>query len=285
MVNIGWGRGVFTSTSVLIGIERRTMTKRIWEEITSETFRLETENGWLIKDLEAASMVYLSDRDKTWVLDELPDEDEGPVIAPPPPVQPPLPSVVPSAILNMRLMENVYESAGWLTVPSGQVKIAAVQFNHPEIKYGSKVSVTFKRRGNYPLQGNLKPFRVWAGPSGGYPNFYLGRQVDGSYLFYVEKLTPATGVNRFYIKFPEVTEEWREEKYEWTVNSSTGATDGKIKITIGGQIVLEKYEVQFDGPESPGVSRYISVQENTSNIPNLPAGSFVEFRDVQVDVQ
>lgn len=259
------------------------MTKRVWEEITPETFRLETENGWLIKDLETASMVYLSDKDKTWKLDpEIFDDHE-----PTPELVPELPADVlalPSTVLNMKMIDGgAYRSEGWLTLPSGQVKIAALQYNHPEIKYGSKVSVTFKRRGNYPLMGNLKPFRVWDGASGSYPNFYLGRQVDGSYLFYVEKLTPVTGVNRFYVKFPEVTEEWREEKYQWVVNSAMGKADGGIYIEIGGQIILSRDGVQFDGPESPGVSRYISIQENVSN-GTLPEGSWTEFKDVVIKV-
>jgi hypothetical protein len=241
-----------------------------WQDFGNGIEGLETPGGWLFR-YELGGLAYVPDMSKEMAPLEPP--------TPPPPLPPPL--LVPNKVNNMELVGDE-----WHSKPGWESTIADIEFLIPGIKHGSLVTVTFKRKGNVVYSGNMnmKVFRVWKDKTGAYPNSYLGRQVDGSWVWYTEKLPPVTNVNRFYCKFPSYTEEWREETWQWRVNSSVGSKDGELVIAIEGKPILLVSGVQFDDAASPGVANVICVEDDISN-GVLPTGSWVSYRDIQITVQ
>lgn len=227
----------------------------------------------------------MSDFPKKWTqTDENTMIADTPVVLPPPmpaPVPPaPLADVpTPNDVGNMtKGADGIYRSnPGW------EKTIASVHFNLPALGYGQNFRVVVKRKQKYPYTGtlNIKVFRVWKGKVGGYPNWYIGRQVDGSNVLYTEKVIPLTGSSRFYLTYPPPADTWRKETWEWKANSGLGAKDGKLKLTIDDKVIFETQNWQTDSVESPGVPNDVYIQDDVSNA-WLPVGSTVEYEIIEV---
>lgn len=202
---------------------------------------------------------------------------EAPVVVPPPP--PPTTEILtPTLVQNMILEEGI-----WKSQPGWQSDIAALHFYKPEIKYGSIVTVTFQRKSSYPWPGNIKVFRVWKDKPGNYPNWYVGHPANSSDLFYVEKLAPVTGVNRFYLTLPPCDGQWHNETWIWKVNSNVEARDGELRIVRDGNPILSKVGVQFDDALYPGVANYIVIQDDPSS-QTFPADAYTWVKDINISV-
>jgi hypothetical protein len=251
------------------------------EIINSDLKRLKVEGGWLV--YSAGGLIYKTDADYTWALEPLPVVEEPP--PEPEPAPEPTPEPVPTELRPDVIENMVWDSAqgAYVSQDIWRSTCAALHFLRPEITYGKLVTISFKRRANYPLSGNIKLFRVWKDAPGSYPNWYAGLQTTGAMMLYTEKLNPVTGVSRFYFTYPPHTGEWREEHWMWLLPSGIGRPDGEISIRVAGVNALYKTGWQCDDAANPGVPNLICIQSDPSNM-TLPEGSTEAYKDIQITV-
>jgi len=204
--------------------------------------------------------------------------DEDTMVLKPVPQPEPPPSLAPTSVQNMTLKDGIWES-----LPGWEKTIAALHFQLPRLGYGQKFKLSFSRRQKYPWIGtlNMKVLRVWNNEVGSYPNWYARRQTDGGTLLYTEKLSPVTGVSRFYFKYPPPSDTWRKEIWEWTANSALGVADGKIRIAIDGVTILDKNTWKTDDASNPGVPNLVCIEDDVSNSA-LPSDSRVSYKDIEL---
>lgn len=113
----------------------------------------------------------------------------------------------------------------------------------PDVGYGGKTARWFYWKSDaveYSTD-NWKTWRYWAAGLN-YPNTYTATQTDNGFMCYTENgASPVNGVDRFYFS-PKVlpsSSAWKFVEILTQLNTGAGNQDGKIIISIDGQVVLD----------------------------------------------
>ncbi len=220
------------------------------------------------------------------------------IVAPlpvPPPI-PPLPIIVPPIVIpppsgiftKPDLIQNMYEQTPglWMSKDAWRSDVAALQFKLGTLRPGSKITAQFARKAQYPLDGsfNVKILRCSPDPVISYPNWYLGTQNDGSFIFNTEKVEGLKGIVKFYCHYPPHTGDWRQELWQVRYASAPGKADGAIKVTIGNGIILDVASWQSNTPDLAAIGNILCIQDDVSNS-TLPAGCFTSYKDIAITVE
>ncbi len=222
---------------------------------------------------------------------------EIPVPAPAPsPTPEPTPEPLPPIVVPPRsgifskpdLIQNMWEQEPglWVSKDAWRSSVAALQFKLPPLRPGSKITASFSRRAKYPVDGsfNMKILRCSPDPIISYPNWYLGTQKDGGFIFNGEKVEGAKGVVKFYCHYPPHTGEWRKELWEVRYASAPGMANGAVKVTIGGQVILDVTSWQSNTLALPKIANILCIQDDVSNA-TLPVGSFTSYKDIAIKLE
>lgn len=188
-------------------------------------------------------------------------------------------------------------NGGYVSTPGWESDIAALRFRLPNVRYGSKVRVSFTRTGIFPRTGNIKFLRCWNDLSGvKYPNFYVGQPDAGKLFVYTELLTPFDSkTNHPYLDplaFPFGDGVPHNEVYSWTYPSAFGLKDGRFTIVVDGKVALDCLTWQCEGPGTgpdgkamvcQGLPFDLFIQTDPSN-QVFPAGSYVKIKGVDISI-
>jgi hypothetical protein len=168
---------------------------------------------------------------------------------------------------NMTLVNGVYRSNDLGTDQKCYVQVRVTSAPQTYAK------LSCRRRTNVIEDGklNLKRMRVF--PDGSYPNDYVARSINtGASQFTTENPTATLG----YFAYSQPIDQWQNESYEFFYALK------KMRVTIGNMV----WEKTGWNPGTLNRTQFgvQMVCANPTSSAKLPAGSYVEFDSVTLEV-
>ncbi len=191
----------------------------------------------------------------------------------------------------------------WRSTDLSKTRKAVLQFRLSEpVPRGARLVVTADIAGNVPLNNgrNIKFFtRNWLGQIGATLNDSICTQISGSPVFTSEHLSGVTAKfdavakkwnewTRFYRTWPQFSATPVTYSGEWTYPTGVGKADGAVVFRVNGETLFAADRWRADDSKKPGTRDIICLQvvyaPQEGDLGDLPAGSWVEFSNVSVEV-
>lgn len=178
-------------------------------------------------------------------------------------------------------------------LPKDRACYVQARLNAPA-KDGQTVKFSYERTTNVDPDGtkNIKDERNWNTASVNYPNDYTGRSLHtGSHQFAIEngdgivisQKTHPTDWTVAYFSMPFVKDQKQLVEYEYKYASAKGKSDGSVKITVDGKVVLDVTGARLGAPRSDFGAQMIYAP-NSGDSGTFPAGSYYEAKILSLKV-